>query len=107
MGRVVRPTVLAQPAAWVLRASTPHSDSILADSTQSDTTGNATEDAFKFGGFGGPFTATGTIQELFSPSEIGGAPVRLSSVGSCNFVGPYPPGNTITNTRITKSASIS
>jgi hypothetical protein len=97
------PTVLAQPAAWVLRGSSPQSDSITTDSAQSDTTGNATEDAFKFGGFGGPFTATGTIQEqLLSPSEIGGSPVRLSSVGFCYFVGPYPPGNTLTNTRITK-----
>jgi hypothetical protein len=97
------PTVLAQPAAWVLRSSSPQSDSILSDSTQSDTSGNATQDAFKFGGFGGPFTATGTIQEqLLSPSEIGGSPVRLSSVGFCYYVGPYPPGNTITNTRITK-----
>jgi hypothetical protein len=100
---VLGPTALAQPAAWALHTSSPASDSITADSTQSDTSGNEIQDSFKFGGFGGPFTATGTIQEqLFSPSEIGGSPVRLTSVGFCYFVGPYPPGNTLTNTQITR-----
>src|SRR5262249_15093615 len=59
------------------------------------------EDAFKFGGFGGPFTATGQMQEfLLSPSTLSGTTVHLSSVGFCYLVGPYPPGNTLTNTVI-------
>ena len=95
------PTVLTQPAAWVLHSSAPQSDSVAPDATQSDGSGDAEEDAFKFGGFGGPFTATGQMQEfLLSPSTLSGTPVHLSAVGFCYFVGPYPPGNTLTNTVI-------
>jgi hypothetical protein len=95
------PTVLTQPAAWVLHSSAPASDSVAPDAAQSDGSADAEEDAFKFGGFGGPFTATGQMQEfLLSPSTLSGTPVHLSSVGFCYFVGPYPPGNTLTNTVI-------
>ena len=69
------PTVLAQPAAWVLHSSAPQSDSGFADATQSDGSADAEEDAFKFGGFGGPFTATGQMQQfLLSPSSQAGPP---------------------------------
>ena len=68
---------------------------------ESDGSADAEEDAFKFGGFGGPFTASGQMQQfLLSPSSLSGTPVRLSSVSFCYFVGPYPPGNTLTNTVI-------
>ncbi len=94
-------TVLAQPAAWIIHSSAPQSDSVLPDPSYSDGSGDAQEDAFKFGGFGGPFTATGQMQQfLLSPSSLSGTPVRLSSVGFCYWVGPYPPGNTLTNTVI-------
>ncbi len=95
------PTVLGQPAAWVLHSSVPQSDSVAADATESDGSADAQEDAFKFGGFGGPFTSTGQMQQfLLSPSSLSGSPVRLSSVSFCYFVGPYPPGNTLTSTVI-------
>jgi hypothetical protein len=95
------PTVLTQPAAWVLHSSAPQNDSVAPDAAYGDASGDAQEDAFKFGGFGGPFTSTGQMQEpLLSPSTLSGAPVSLSSVGFCYWVGPYPPGNTLTNTVI-------
>jgi hypothetical protein len=95
------PTVLTQPAAWVLHSSAPQNDSVAPDAAYGDASGDAQEDAFKFGGFGGPFTSTGQMQEpLLSPSTLSGAPASLSSVGFCYWVGPYPPGNTLTNTVI-------
>jgi hypothetical protein len=95
------PTVLAQPAAWVLHSAAPQSDSVSPDPAESDGSADAEEDAFKFGGFGGPFTATGQMQQfLLSPSILSGTAVRLTSVSFCYFVGPYPPGNTLTSTVI-------
>src|SRR5215475_14160441 len=95
------PSVLTQPAAWVLHSSAPQNDSVLPDAAESDSSADSQEDAFKFGGFGGPFTATGQMQEfLLSPSTLSGTSVHLSSVGFCYLVGPYPPGNTLTNTVI-------
>lgn len=95
------PTVLTEPAAWVIHSSAPQQDSVLADAAYGDASADSQEDAFKFGGFGGPFTSTGQFQEfLLSPSTLSGTPVRLSSVSFCYFVGPYPPGNTLTSTVI-------
>ena len=94
------PTAIAQPAAWVLHSSSV-TNGVSADGTEDDQSADSQFDAFKFGGFGGPDTIKGQMQEfLLSPSTLSGTPVRLSSVGLCYFVGPYPPGNTATSTVI-------
>ncbi len=94
------PTAISQPAAWVLHSSSI-ANGVSADGTQDDQSADSQFDAFKFGGFGGPDTIKGQMQELLlSPSTLSGTPVRLSSVGMCYFVGPYPPGNTATSTVI-------
>lgn len=94
------PTVITQPAAWTVHSSAPQQGSFAPDAAETDTV-NAQKDGFKFGGFGGPFTATGQAQELlYSPSQLSGTPVRLSSVAFCYHVGSYPPGNTVTDTEI-------
>jgi hypothetical protein len=94
------PTAISQPAAWVLHSSSV-ANGVSADGTEDDQSADSQFDAFKFGGFGGPDTIKGQMQEfLLSPSTLSGAPVRLSSVGMCYFVGPYPPGNTATSTVI-------
>jgi hypothetical protein len=96
------PTVITQPAGWALHSSAPQSDSVAADPDTTAGGANADVDGFKFGGVGGPFTSTGSFQEmLLSPSELSGTPVSLASVGFCYFTGSYPPGNTLTKTVIT------
>ena len=94
------PTAIAQPAAWVLHSSSV-TNGVSADGTEDDQSADSQFDAFRFGGYGGPDTIKGQMQEfLLSPSTLSGTPVRLSSVGLCYFVGPYPPGNTATSTVI-------
>ena len=94
------PTAISQPGAWVLHSSSV-ANGVSADGTEDDQSADQQFDAFKFGGFGGPDTIKAQMQEfLLSPSTLSGTPVRLSSVGLCYFVGPYPPGNTATSTVI-------
>lgn len=94
-------TVITQPAAWVLHSAAPQSDAVALDAGSSDKSADEQFQGFKFGGFGGPDTLTGTFQTfLLSPSQLSGSTVNLSSVSFCYFVGPYPPGNTETKTVI-------
>jgi hypothetical protein len=95
------PTVITEPAAWAVHSAAPQSDSVEADAGTTAGGGNADVDGFKFGGLGGPFTATGSFQEmLLSPSKLSGTAVSLASVGFCYFTGSYPPGNSETKTVI-------
>jgi hypothetical protein len=94
------PTSVTQPAAWIVRSQS-QTDALLADPTTSDSSGDDGHQGFKFGGFGGPDTLSGTLQEpLLSVGELSGSGVKLASISFCYFVGPYPPGNAVTSTVI-------
>jgi hypothetical protein len=88
------------PAAWTIRAES-QADAIGPYASATDTSGDSGFDGFNFGGFGGPHTLKGTLQEpLFSESQLGGTGLRLSSVRFCYFVGPIVAGATDTRTTL-------
>jgi hypothetical protein len=92
--------VITEPAGWTIHSQSA-ADAVEADANTTDTSGDGQYEGFKFGGFGGPDTLTGTFQTfLLSPSELSGSTQTLHAVSFCYFVGSYPPGNTDTNTVI-------